>query len=253
MCIRCRRCPLPNLSQSPQRRGSAHGKCRGGSVRPARSGGQAELSGYGDLAPAVAEICARLDGLPLAIELAAARIQLMPPRAMLARLGDRLDFLTGGTRDSPPRQQTLRNAIAWSYDLLSETEQKLFQRLSVFVGGCTLEAAEAVAGDDLAGSSVLDQLGSLLDKSLMRQAESINDEPRFVILELLREFGWEALQSSGEHDTVQQPACPVFPGARPASRSQPGGRGTDPVDGPYGARARQLAGGAQWSKTAAGT
>ncbi len=101
-----------------------------------------------DTAPAVAEICYRLDGLPLAIELAAARIKLLPPRAMLARLEHRLEFLTGGARDLPARQQTLRNAIAWSYDLLNENEQKLFRRLSVFVGGCTIEAVEAVAGDN---------------------------------------------------------------------------------------------------------
>ena len=100
-----------------------------------------------ETAPAVAEICYRLDGLPLAIELAAARIKLLPPATMLARLEHRLEFLTGGARDLPARHQTLHNAIAWSYDLLNESEQKLFRRLSVFVGGCTLEAVEAVARD----------------------------------------------------------------------------------------------------------
>src|SRR5574341_898469 len=156
-----------------------------------------------DTAPTVAEICYRLDGLPLAIELAAARIKLLSPRAMLARLENRLEFLTGGGRDLPARQQTLRNAIAWSYDLLSEEEQKLFRRLSIFVGGSTLEAVEAVAGDQSARVSVLDQLGSLLDKSLLREVEGTDGEPRFVMLELLREFGLEQLEGSGEQEAIR--------------------------------------------------
>jgi tetratricopeptide (TPR) repeat protein len=157
-----------------------------------------------DTAPAVAEICHRLDGLPLSIELAAARIRLLPPRAMLARLEHRLQFLTGGARDLPARQQTLRNAIAWSYDLLDENEQKLLRRLSVFVGGCTLDTVEAVAGDHPGRVAILDQLGSLLDKSLLRQVEGLNGEPRFVMLEVLREFGVEALEASGEQDTIRR-------------------------------------------------
>ncbi len=164
-----------------------------------------------ETAPAVAEICYRLDGLPLAIELAAARVKLLPPRAMLARLEHRLEFLTSGARDLPARQQTLRNAIAWSYDLLDENERKLFRRLSVFVGGCTLDAAEAVARDNVerergserAHGSVLDQLSSLLDKSLLREVEAANGEPRFVMLELLREFGLEQLEASGEQETIR--------------------------------------------------
>ena len=102
-------------------------------------------------APAVAEITARLDGLPLAIELAAARLRLLSPQAILARLGDRLALLSGGARDLPERQQTLRAAIAWSYDLLDPAERDLFERLGVFVGGWTLDAAEAVAGPVHAG------------------------------------------------------------------------------------------------------
>ena len=156
-----------------------------------------------DTAPAVAEICYRLDGLPLAIELAAARIKLLPPRAMLARLEHRLEFLTGGARELPARQQTLRNAIAWSYDLLNEEEQKLFRQLSVFVGGCTLDAVEAVSGDHQAGLSLLDQFGSLLDKSLLREVEGISDEPRFVMLELLREFGSDQLKTSDEQEITR--------------------------------------------------
>jgi predicted ATPase/class 3 adenylate cyclase len=154
-------------------------------------------------APAVAEICHRLDGLPLAIELATARIKLFPPQALLGRLGNRLKLLTGGARDLPTRQQTLRNSIAWSYDLLDPEEQKLFRRLSVFVGGCKLEAAEAVcnAEGDLE-IAVLDGVASLVDKSLLGQTEGIGGEPRFLMLETIREFGWGQLQASEEADEV---------------------------------------------------
>jgi predicted ATPase/class 3 adenylate cyclase len=165
-----------------------------------------------ETAPDVAAICYRLDGVPLAIELAAARIKLLPPRAMLKRLEHQLEFLTGGARDLPARQQTLRNAIAWSYDLLDENGQRFFRRLSVFVGGCTLDAAEAVAKDKGEGErgaeqgqdSVLDQLSSLLDKSLLREVEGANGEPRFVMLEMLREFGGEQLAGSGEQETIRR-------------------------------------------------
>jgi non-specific serine/threonine protein kinase len=150
-------------------------------------------------APAVAEICARLDGLPLAIELAAARIRLLPPEALLTRLGHSLDLLTGGRRDLPARQQTLRSAIAWSYDLLHEPEQRLFRRLGAFVGGFTLEAAEAVcnADGDL-GIEILDGVGSLVDSSLVRAREASDGEPRFDMLETVREYAVEQLEASGE-------------------------------------------------------
>lgn len=157
-----------------------------------------------ETAPIIVEICTRLDGLPLAIELAAARIKLLSPGTLLTRLEHRLQFLTGGPRDLPARQQTLRNAIAWSYDLLDESEQKLFQRLSVFIGGCTVEAVEAVVRDQAARDSLLDQLGSLLDKSLLREVPGRNHEPRFVMLGMLREFGREQLESSGEAETIRR-------------------------------------------------
>src|SRR6266446_5113999 len=135
-------------------------------------------------APAVAEICVRLDGLPLAIELAAARVKMLPPQALLARLGQRLAVLTSGAQDVPARQQTLHNTIEWSYQLLDGHEQWLFRRLSIFVGGCTLEAAEAVCaplGDGGATRSVLDGAASLVDKSLLRQSEQEGEEPRLVM------------------------------------------------------------------------
>jgi predicted ATPase/serine/threonine protein kinase len=150
-------------------------------------------------ASAVIEICARLDGLPLAIELAAARVKVLSLSAMRTRLASRLQLLTGGSRDLPQRQQTLRAAIDWSYDLLSVAEQKLFRRLSVFVGGCTLEGVEAVCdtkGDlDL---DLLDGMASMVDKSLMQQVEQANGESRFVMLETIREYAREKLEASSE-------------------------------------------------------
>ncbi len=151
-------------------------------------------------APAVAEICYRLDGLPLAIELAAARVKLFSTQALLSRLGNRLDFLKGGARDTPLRHQALRHAVAWSYDLLSDEEKKLFRRLSVFVAGCTLEAAEAVCNE---GSDVLDAISALVDKSLLRQVEGVDGEPRFQMLETIKEFAQECLHGSGEYDDVR--------------------------------------------------
>ena len=128
-------------------------------------------------APAVAAICARLDGLPLAIELAAARIKMLSPSAMLTRLESSLNLLTSGARDLPIRQQTLRGTVDWSYGLLNPAEQTLFRRLSVFVGGCTLEAVEAVCDTkgDL-GLDVLDGMASMVDKSLAQQVEQANAE-----------------------------------------------------------------------------
>jgi predicted ATPase/serine/threonine protein kinase len=150
-------------------------------------------------ATAVVEICSRLDGLPLAIELAAARTKLLSPAAMRTRLASRLQLLTGGARDLPIRQQTLRQTIDWSYDLLNASEQKLFRRLSIFVGGCTLEAVESVCDtkQDL-GLDVLDGMASMVDKSLVRQIEQGDGEPRFVMLETIREYGLGKMAESGE-------------------------------------------------------
>jgi predicted ATPase len=150
-------------------------------------------------ASAVAEICARLDGLPLAIELAAARVKVLSPASMLSRLTSRLQLLTGGSRDLPQRQQTLRAAMDWSYDLLSPAEQKLFRRLSVFAGGCNLEGVEAVCDtrSDLQ-LDLLDGMSSLLDKSLVCQAEQARGESRFRMLETVREYALEKLQANGE-------------------------------------------------------
>ena len=158
-----------------------------------------------EIAPAVAEICARVDGLPLAIELAAARVKMLPLSGILARLESRLQLLTAGARDLPERQQTLRNTIDWSYDLLTEPEQKLLRRLSVFWGGCTLEGAEAVCNtkEDL-GTDVFELMSSLVDKSLIQQRQPNDDEPRFRMLETIREYAFERLQQSGEEEAIKR-------------------------------------------------
>jgi predicted ATPase/class 3 adenylate cyclase len=160
-------------------------------------------------APAVAEICHRLDGLPLAIELAAARISILPPQAMLARLQSRLKLLTGGARDLPARQQTLRNAFEWSYDLLDAGEQMLFRGLAVFVGGFTLEAAEAVVLPDI---DVLDGVMSLAGKSLLRETEGGGGESRFAMLETIREFALEKLSESGRLEELRRRHAAYFVG-----------------------------------------
>ncbi len=158
-----------------------------------------------DNAAAVATICAQLDGLPLAIELAAARIKLLSPSAMQVRLESRLQLLTGGARDLPARQQTLRGAMDWSYGLLNPAEQKLFRRLSLFVGGCTMEAVEAVCDtrQDL-GLDVFEGMGSMVDKSLAQQWEQGTGEPRYVMLKTIRDYGLEHLAASGEEAATRR-------------------------------------------------
>jgi predicted ATPase/class 3 adenylate cyclase len=152
-------------------------------------------------AAAIVEICHRLDGLPLAIELAVARVRLLPPQAMLARLEQRLPLLTGGARDAPRRQQTLRDTIAWSYDLLGEAEQRLFRRIAVFAGGATFAAAEAVANLD-GDLDVFGGLERLVEQNLLRQSTGPGDEPRVGMLETVREFGLEQLEAAGEAEIV---------------------------------------------------
>ncbi len=149
----------------------------------------------------VASICRRLDGLPLALELAAARMRIMPPGALLDRLGQRLQILTGGPRDSPARQRIIHEAIDWSYCLLNENEQRLFAQLSLFVDGWSLAAAEAICfGGDV--FSVLDGLASLRDKSLIQQLISANGETRFSMLETIREFAWQKFQENEDQPTI---------------------------------------------------
>ena len=156
-------------------------------------------------APVVAAICAQLEGLPLAIELAAARVRALTPQALLARLSERLRILVGGPADQPARQRTLRGAIEWSYDLLDETERTLFRRLSVFVGGCSIEAVEAVCNAPGGlGIDALEGATALIDKSLLKQQEGVGGEARYWMLETLREYAGEKLAESGEAEALRK-------------------------------------------------
>jgi non-specific serine/threonine protein kinase len=160
-----------------------------------------------DNAAAVAGICVSLDGLPLAIELAAARSSELPPAALRARLERRLPLLTSGPRDAPQRLRTMRDAIAWSHDLLSEEAQALFRRLAVFAGGATLEAAAAVAGG---GQDVLEGISSLVASSLLQRDAPPGGEPRYLMLETLREFGLEQLEAAGEDAEIRRRHAAFF-------------------------------------------
>jgi excisionase family DNA binding protein len=164
---------------------------------------QPEFALTDENAGALAEICRRLDGLPLAIELAAARIAVLPPRALLERLDRRLPLLSGGPLDAPARLRTMRDAIAWSYDFLPPDRQVLFRRLAVFMGGCTLEAAATVAGVE---GDVLEGISSLVVGSLLHQQDSPGGEPRYLMLETLREFGIEQLDASEQTEIRQRHA-----------------------------------------------
>jgi tetratricopeptide (TPR) repeat protein len=148
----------------------------------------------------VVEVCRKLEGLPLALELAAARIKLLTPRAMLERLDHSLRLLTGGPRDLPGRQQTIRGAVSWSYDLLDDQERSMLRQLSVFVDGCTLAAAEAVCSSR--AEDVVDTIGSLIDNSLVKQRAQNDGELRFAMLEVVREYANEMLEASGEATDV---------------------------------------------------
>jgi predicted ATPase len=167
-------------------------------------------------APAVAEICVRLDGLPLAIELAAARVRLFPPQALLGRLSSRLKLLTGGARDLPARQQTLRGAIEWSYDLLDDGEKQFFRRIAVFQGGRTIEALEGVCNfDGQLQMDMLDGVESLVSKSLLRQGDGVEEtggEPRFWMLETIQEYAREELEHSGEAGALSREHALYFMG-----------------------------------------
>jgi len=178
-----------------------------------------------DTAPAVAEICARLDGLPLAIELAAARTRFLPPEKLLERLGNRLEIIKGGARDLPARQRTLRATIDWSHGLLDSGEQMLFAWLAAFAGGCTLEAIEAVcaAKDDLP-VDVLDGVESLLDKSLLRRESgphrARDGEPRFTILETVHEYARERLEACDERAVIRRAHADHFLGVAQRAASE---------------------------------
>jgi predicted ATPase len=183
-------------------------------------------------AQAVVEICRRVDGLPLAIELAAARLKVLTPAALQARLEHRLPLLTRGAQDLPERQQTLRATMAWSYDLLDENEKQLFRRLSVFVGGCTLEAIEQVCRIDETsdsstevGDDVLEGVESLVDKNLLREQEDTGGEARFSMLETIREYALEQRGNSGEDAVVQQRHATYF--LTLAEAAEPHLRGAD--------------------------
>ena len=201
-------------------------------VHRTRSAVKPDFEVTNENAPAVAEICFRLDGLPLAIELAAARIRLFSPRALLERVGGRLKLLRGGARDLPLRQQTLRDTMDWSYELLGDDEQRLFALLSVFAG-CTFEAVEAVArginhlsmGRIL---DVLDGLASLVDKSLIRQQIQDTGEPRFLMLETIREYATERLeQDRSSAPRLTRPMPIYFADFAAASMGTPEGDGRE--------------------------
>jgi predicted ATPase/class 3 adenylate cyclase len=170
---------------------------------------KADFEVTNESAPAVAEICVRLDGLPLAIELAAARVRVLPPQKMLKRLSNRLKLLKGGARDLPTRQQTLRGAIDWSHELLEDEEKVFFRRLSVFSGGRTLEAIEEVC-DAEGDLDVLEGVESLLEKSLLRQEEGPEGEPRFAMLETIHEYARERLEESGEVEATKRAHAEYF-------------------------------------------
>ncbi|MGH7571594.1 MAG: ATP-binding protein [Gemmatimonadota bacterium] len=170
---------------------------------------------------AVAGICAGLDGLPLAIELAAARVRLLEPSMILSRLGQRFELLRGGPRDLPERQQTLRRTFDWSYDLLSEPQRRLFRHLCVFAGGCSLEAVRKVCyPEDEDEATVLDDLSSLVDNSLLRQVPTFEDEPRFEMLDTIRVYGKRLLADGGELAGLQRGHALCF--LELAERAEPG-------------------------------
>ena len=211
------RCTSRSSTSWPSSRWSARMPCR---CSAPRCGGARDFAITPDNRPAVEEICARLDRLPLAIELAAARINLLSPEAMLARLSDRLKLLTGGARDQPARHRTLRDTLAWSHDMLTDAERELFASLSVFAGQFSLEAAERVCDAEL------DVVGSLVDRSLVRR-----DGDRFGMLSTIREYATERLAERGDAAAIRDRHAVVLRGSRrpgvrrPESRVRADGRG----------------------------
>ncbi|HET8631856.1 MAG TPA: AAA family ATPase, partial [Thermomicrobiales bacterium] len=174
----------------------------------------------------VAAICRRLDGLPLALELAAARLRVLGPAALLARLGDGLALLAGGARDLPARQRTLRDTLAWSHDLLAPAEQALFARLGVFVGGWTAAAAGAVCGAAADPPlSVLEGLDALVANSLLRLEAVVDGEPRFGMLETIRAYALERLEESGEAETIRRAHADYYLALAEGAAPPPGGPG----------------------------
>jgi predicted ATPase len=173
----------------------------------------------------IAEICRRLDGIPLAIELAASRAKVVGPEELLRRLDRRLSFLTGGPRDLPERQQTLHSTIAWSHDLLDHSQRRLFARLGVFAAGFSLQAAETVCADD-AAPPVLDGIASLVDKSLVRTEDPLHGQPRFTMLQVVRDFAMEQLDALGETERLRRAHADYYQGviiaAEPMLRHDPG-------------------------------
>jgi predicted ATPase/class 3 adenylate cyclase len=201
---------LPDLDRLPSLEALSHFEAVGLFVERATAV-KPDFAVTNENAPAVAEICARLDGLPLAIELAAARVKVLSPQAILQRLDDRLAFLSGGARDRPARQRTLRDAIAWSHDLLDPKEARLFARLSIFKGGFGLDAAEQVCNPNLElGVDTLEGVASLANKSLVRQLDTGPEEPRFFMLETIREFAEERLAESPEADEMARRHAAFF-------------------------------------------
>jgi predicted ATPase len=193
----------------------------------------------------IAEICRRLDGIPLAIELAASRTKVVGSEELLRRLDRRLSFLTGGPRDLPLRQQTLRSTIAWSHDLLDQSERRLFARLGVFAAGFSLEAAETVCADD-AAPAVLDGIASLVDKSLVRTEDPLHGQPRFTMLQVVRDFSLEQLDAMGEMERLRRSHADYYLGviiaAEPMLRRDPG-----PVIEQYRADLSNIRAALRWS------
>ena len=188
-------------------------------------------------APAIGRITARLHGMPLAIELAAARVKLLSPEQIVARLEDHLALLTSGSRDLPERQQTLRGAIAWSYDLLEPGTRRLLNRLAVFVGGCELDVADRVCGPaSEVGIDVLDGVAMLVDQSLLR-VEDGADEQRYVMFDAIREYAAEMLTTSGECDDIEERRSQRLPRPGGGSRAAAGGRRPAALARPPRARA----------------